>query len=169
MLRILCSLFLLLALAGCDSGGDDDGGGDLALGSMRAQIDGDGWTATNATATDINVLGTRTLTIAGGQVGDAVSTVTVSITAVDGAEITPGTYAIGDDATDLVFGTGSYSPDATMQQTFLSTSGSVTVDAIDDEGASGTFSFTAALPGSSDTIEVASGQFNVGFGPPIMP
>ncbi len=169
-MRFLFSfLMLALLITGCDSA--DDGGGDLALGSMAAEIDGTEWNAANATITDLNVAGNRTLTINGAQLGSEVSTLNVSVTAVNGAALGTGTYAIGDDGTDNVFGTGAYSPSSTTQSTFLATSGTLTIDSIDDDGARGTFSFTAERPGSGETVTVASGRFNVAFGPglPTLP
>lgn len=164
-MRFLFSLlFLALLATGCDSA-DDDGGGNLPVGSMTADIDGTGWDAANATITDINVAGNRTLTINGAQLGDQISTLNVSVTAVNGAALDAGTYAIGDDGTDNVFGTGAYSPSSTTQSTFLATSGTLTIDSIDDDGAQGTFSFMAERPGTSEMVNVANGRFNVAFGP----
>jgi hypothetical protein len=166
-MRLLLSLlFLALFFTGCDSA-DDDGGGDIALGSMTAEIDGQDWNAANATITDVNVAGNRTLTINGARVGAEISTLNVSVTAVGGATLGTGAYAIGDDGTDNVFGTGAYAPSPGPQATYLATSGTLTIDAIDDDGARGTFAFTAERPNTGETVTVASGRFNVEFGPSL--
>ena len=165
-MRLLLPLLLLtLCFTGCDS--TDDGGGDLALGSMAAEIDGEGWSAANATITEVSAAGNRTLTINGARVGAEISTLNVSVTAVGGATLGTGPYAIGDDGTDNVFGTGAYAPSPTSQATYLATSGTLTIDALDDDGARGTFSFTAERPNTGETVTVAGGRFNVAFGPDL--
>ena len=170
LMRFLLSLLVLSFLfTGCDSADDGGGSGGLALGSMTADIDGADWNAANATITDVTVAGNQILTINGAQIGSGsdVSTLNVSVTAVNGATLGAGTYAIGDDGTDNVFGTGAYSPSSTTQSTFLATSGTLTIDSIDDDGARGTFSFMAERPSSGETVNVTNGRFNVAFGPAI--
>ena len=167
-MRFLFSLLVLaLLITGCDSADDDGGSGGLALGTMTAEIDGTDWNAANATITDVTVAGNQILTINGAQVGSEISTLNVSVTAVNGATLGAGTYAIGDDGMDNVFGTGAYSPSSSTQSTFLATSGTLTIDSIDDDGAQGTFSFMAERPGTGEAVNVTNGRFNVGFGPSI--
>ena len=166
-MRLLFSFLVLsLLITGCDSADDGDSGG-LALGSMTAEIDGTDWNAANATITEVSVAGNRTLTINGAQVGSEISTLNVSVTAIGGATLGTGTYAIGDDGTDNIFGTGAYAPSPASQATYLANSGTLTIDALDDDGARGSFSFTAERPGSGETVTVASGRFNVAFGPSL--
>lgn len=169
MLRPTTCLLLLalsLNLAACDSGGGDD---SIALGSMTATVGGSSWDAANATANVITAAGNRTLAISGATVGTQITTMSLTITAIGGAAIGTGTYALGDDATDNVFGSATYLPTFNPADAYSSTSGTVTISEIDDDHVEGTFSFTGQVAASGETITVADGRFNVGYGPPVMP
>lgn len=159
-------LTLSLSLAACDSGGDDD---SIALGSMTATVGGSSWNAANATANVITAAGNRTLAISGATVGAQITTMTLTITAIGGAAIGTGTYSLGDDATDNVFGSANYLPTFNPGDAYVSTAGTVTISEIDDDHVEGTFSFTGRVTASGETITVADGRFNVGYGPPVMP
>ena len=164
-----CALALFLVLAGCDSGGSND---DLPLGNMEAEIDGSAWTATNATANEVTAAGNRTLSISGTRIDGGTTTLNVSLTALGGGDISPGTYDLGDDATDNLTGTGAYAAGVGPQNTFNipsgdTPSGTLTIDEISDESVRGTFSFTATNGTTGETVEVTNGSFNVEYGPAV--
>lgn len=161
-------LTLSLSLAACDSGGDDDID-PIALGSMTATVGGSSWNAANATANVITVAGNRTLAISGATVGTQITTMTLTITAIGGAAIGTGTYSLSDEVTDNVFGSATYLPTFNPGDAYASTAGTVTISEIDDDHVEGTFSFTGQVAASGETITVADGRFNVGYGPPVMP
>jgi hypothetical protein len=156
-------LVLGLLVAACDSGGGDD---TLAVGTMEAQVDGSNWRATNATANKVTAAGTLSITITGARVGASTETMQVAITVQNGELPSPGTYTLSndDDVSDGVAAQGSYAPSPTPTSTYFSTSGTLNLDAISEDGASGTFSFSAETPGSGETVDVQSGRFNVEFG-----
>lgn len=74
---------------------------------------------------------------------------------------TTGTFAIGAAATAAYT---QRAADAGQQaaQTYAATSGTVTVTAISESTATGTFAFTAQNPAGED-LDIASGRFDVSF------
>jgi hypothetical protein len=120
---------------------------------MRADVNGDGWTAANALATRITALGFTSLTIAGANA--AAESMTISIVNIT----TEGTYSLGGNNVASMSYTNS------AQETYIATSGSVTIDNIDNDNVSGSYFFDAALTTGTDTAEITDGEFNVPYGP----
>lgn len=163
----VCVLVVAAALlvGACDSGSNDED--DLAAtGRMEAVVDGANWEATNATANTVTAAGRRIVTFNGAFVESSTEQEVLSIQVTElSATLQPGTYSLdSDDTGDGISAQGSYQPNSDPTSAFLSQSGSLTIDSIDDESASGTFSFTALNPSSGNTIEVTDGRFNVQFG-----
>lgn len=149
VLSLILSLFLWV---GCDSGSDDDA---LALGTMRAQINGASWQAANATANRVTAGSLTQVTVSG-------ATVQAQIVSFSITDTGTGTYTIDDvltPARDVL--SASYT--AGIGQTFIATSGTIRIDRFDDEVVEGTFSFEAANQ-AGETVSVTDGQFRVGYG-----
>ena len=146
-------LFLTLSMSACDSGGDDDDDDNNGLGTMKAEVDGDPWTATNALATRITALGFTSLTIAGANA--ASESMTISIVNIT----SEGTFSLGGS------NVASMSYTNAAQESFFATSGTMTIDDIDSEHVSGSYSFDAASTTNADTAEITDGEFNVPYGP----
>lgn len=163
-IRLLSLLLVGLLVAACDSGGGNDD--VIALGNMEAQVDGANWKATNATANKVTAGGMLTITITGAKVGSSTETMQVTITVQNGNLPEPGSYTLSneDDFSDGTSAQGSYAPAPSPTSTYFSTSGTLELDSIDDDGASGTFSFSGENPSSGEIIDVQSGRFNVEFG-----
>lgn len=163
-IRLFSLIAVGLLVAACDSGGGNDD--VLAVGNMEAQVDGTNWKATNATANKVTAAGTLSITITGARVGASTETMQVAITVQNGELPGPGTYTLSndDDFSDGVAAQGSYTLSLSPTSTYFSTTGTLTLDAIDDDGASGTFSFSGENPSSGETVDVQSGRFNVEFG-----
>src|SRR5690606_24536042 len=127
LLGALCTV-----LSACDSNGDNEV--NLALGSMRAKIGGTAWEAANATANRVSVAGQTTLTIAGATIQAEVVSFTITDTGT-------GTYKLDDTFNPAGPDVLSASYTKTPGQTYVATTGTVTITRKDDRGVEGTFSF----------------------------
>ena len=159
-LTLLLALTLAPAFAACDDAAPDDGGGtggnaDCDNGSMTATVDGSSFSAecvildlSNGllTVTGVaNVTGSsgsdqETITIGGAQAQTGAQTPTVA------------TYAAGDDPSNIVACASSALPGLPAP--------SLTIDAVDDDSAAGSFSFTALCPDDGSQVTV-TGDFDV--------
>jgi hypothetical protein len=138
---------------------------------MEAVVDGADWNATNATANEVTAAGRRIVTFNGAKVDGSTQqeVLSIQVTELD-APVAPGTYSLDSgDTSDGISAQGSYQPNSNPSSSFLSQSGTLTIDAISESSASGTFSFTALNASSGNTIEVTNGSFEVEFGVSISP
>lgn len=155
LVPILMALFLVVA--GCDSnddGGDDNNNGNpFGNGSVTATVDGNSFSAAIVVATfQSGVLGIgATKTVTGGTVQEQ-----INIAIPNAAE---GTYPVSlTNPVSIVYSTGSLAG-ATG---YAGSSGSITIDELTDQGASGTFEFTG-VNNAQETVTVTNGQFSVSF------
>lgn len=167
MPRLLVLPLFVLALSGCSlfggSDGDDCGSGAVATGSLSATVAGEGFvgiclqgqfdSGTLAVGGNLGAEGTPVqeqinLTIQGAQPGQ---------TYAFGLS-NPGLIAVYSalDASDPTDASGVYTANA------VAGTGSITVDAVSEAGASGTFSFTGRN-NDGQTLAVTSGRFDLEF------
>lgn len=73
-----------------------------------------------------------------------------------------GTFEVGESAAAGVYTLRAEDASQQADQTFASVSGRVTVSSIEDDAATGTFSFVARTPGG-DEVQVTAGRFDVTF------
>lgn len=74
----------------------------------------------------------------------------------------PDTYTIGADAAAATYVARAADSSQQADETYLATSGTITVTAVSASGATGTFSFTAQTVGGGE-VEVTNGRFDVTF------
>lgn len=171
MNRILILLLIFVFIptfAACDSGepgngngnGNGDGNGtentECANGSMSATIDGSPFSA----ACVILDISEGFMTISGvenigGSSGSGQEILTIGLVPAKTGNQTAGiaTYAIVADPENIVVCTAVNIPGIP--------STSVTIDAIDDTSASGTFSFTVLCPDDGREKTITNGQFDI--------
>lgn len=144
-------------LLGCDGDGltlgTGGGGGGNGSGTMTASVAGEAWAGDTVQATHQNGV----LSFAGAQFNGSTNK-QINITGMISA---PGTYNFG------IGGAVATYADATTGSVvaYTATSGSVIVDTLDANGASGTFAFTGLNPSPAPgtTIQVTNGVFDVEF------
>jgi hypothetical protein len=148
---------LAMTLSACDSNNDsnDDNVNPGATGKMQAKIDGTQWDAANATANEVTAGGFTVLTIAGA------TTSTDALTISFLGDVPAGTYTVGEQPLSTI---SFIRAGDSLNQTYLATSGSVTISTINSSKVVGTFSFEAERLQDNDTIVVTSGSFDVGYG-----
>ncbi|GEM_PF-2664885 len=148
----------LLLFTGCGLFGSDDPDTALALGTMKAQIDGKDWEAVNATANRVFVGGLTQVTITGATI--QAEGISFSLT-----DTGPGSYTI-DDQVDPARDVLSASYTRSIGQTYLAQSGALEITRFDEEAVEGSFSFEARNT-SGQVVSVTNGSFRVGYGPSI--
>lgn len=155
-LRLVPVLFLAFSLTACDSsddGDDGDNGGLGGGGTLTASVAGASFNATTIIAGVQNGV----LTI-GGNLGASQGgqqeqiNLTVNAAAV-------GTFNFGIGGAIGVYSKAESITDLTA---YTALSGSITISALDDNGAEGTFSFQGR-GNTGTTIQVSDGVFDVTF------
>jgi hypothetical protein len=146
-------------------GGQSSSGGSTSHGTMSATIDGAPWVAGDVTATLSKNHGSLIVSAV-----DAKSTESLAFAA---ASPTPETNPLAPGRTLQIPGTTSNAQlglyqNGFLQQTFVAEpgrggSGSITIDALTDSSASGTFSFVMKLQSGTTTKTVTNGIFSVTF------
>ena len=163
---LACAALLGLTTLGCDSdgnlisngGGGGGGGGGNGGGTMTAMVDGVAWEADEVQATfDSGVLAMGGAQFPGGSANMQIN-ITVPFAATGMSSLTPPSVAIYSNATSAnVEDIESYSAVAV---------GTINIMTLDENGASGTFSFTGVqqLPvGQMGTVEITNGEFDLTF------
>ena len=166
ILTLLLVLVFIPTFAACDSGepgngnGNGDGNGsensECDNGSMSATIDGSPFSAACVTL----VISEGFMTISGsenigGSSGSGQELLTIGLVPASTGNQSAGiaTYAIVGDPSNIVVCTADGIPGIP--------STSVTIDAIDDTSASGTFSFTVLCTEDGSEKEIMNGQFDI--------
>ncbi len=158
-LTLLFALALLPAAAGCDSGEPGGpNGGACADGSMTATANGQAFTAECVQIDISNGL----LTIAGITNFDGSDGPTQRQINIGGAQAQVGTQA-PITATYAEIDLNDPQAALTCSASPIPGAGSVTltIDAIGDDSAKGSFSFTALCPNNGSSVTVTSGQFDI--------
>lgn len=163
-IALAATLSIAIAACGDDKGTGPTGGGN----SMSATLNGAGFQAPSLTVQANYLTQQQLVTVMGVQTSAGVTTtVTFNIIGVDG----PGTYQISPNFAGT-FGQVSriQGVDVNSQQSWQTDipggSGTVQFSKLDDDGAEGTFSFTAnPVPSSAATgqMQVQGGKFKVTF------
>ncbi len=164
-ISLIAVMFLALS---CSSDSDGGGGGTAAAGTIKAKVDGSGFTSMAMTtiANRIEFNGTSTITLQGSNSGG--KTISLIMNGVSAA----GTYDIGGDNTIAIVGsytdTNIQNPAASI--TYVAPTeggavkGSITITELTDAKIVGTFRFTGTnQDDATDTKEVTNGAFNLEF------
>ena len=151
---IPCLVLLVVAilLGGCDSSGGNE---TVSLGTMRAQVDGDSWQATDVTAE---------LLVA--SVGEGLSILATSSNlsiiqlVVEDSDITSGTYEVSSVHSIANHNIAKYCGPETgtagcASEVAEAHSGKITIERIDNESVKGRFEF------ETDRVTVTDGKFNL--------
>lgn len=152
--RILPVFLLSVTLLGCDSaddGGDDNGPG--GGGTLTATVGGASFSATTIVASfqsGVLSIGGNLGASQGGQQEQ------INLT-VNGAAVGSFTFGIGG-----AVGVYSKAESVTNIAAYTALSGTLTVSALDADGAEGTFSFQGR-DNTGNTIQVSNGAFDVTF------
>ena len=158
----LASILFSSLIISCGDDNDSSGGCIPALGKLSATIDGTKWEGTNATGIMINAANVTTLTIAGSKVDLANPTaseiLSVVVYAPLSSELTVGDFTIGDNI-DFPKGQITYTIGTSAQNTWVATSGTVSITKITDTNFQGTFNGT--LVKGEETKTLTNGGFNV--------
>lgn len=156
LLPLFLTLLLIPSLIGCDSGSDDDDGGNNPsnAGTLTATADGSSFQSELVTATfQSGVFNVAAITNADGSDGATQRQIilTVPNAATGTFDVSPfmGIIVTYADA-DLTNPANAYT----------GISGQIVIDELSDSGAAGSFSFTATN-NDGDTVEVTNGQFDV--------
>lgn len=129
---------------------------------LDATIDGTPWSAINATVTNTGeTMGVSTRVITGTNISE---TMTLTMVGIDG----PGNWDIGSGeapSANLHFNINAVDIDTEWDcaNNDDTPAGTLVIDTLDDNGASGTFSCTAR-DDADNTIEVTNGVFDVSWG-----
>ena len=153
-MRTLLALLLIAPalLVGCDS----DDGGSGSGGTLTAQVGGTAFTAAAVTAT----FSGGALVFGGSSVSNPPRQINISIPGAQAGQ----TYTLGAGGGSSATATwveGTTAADMYVAS-LVSGSGSITIQTLTADGATGTFSFTGSNNASA-TRQVTSGQFDVEF------
>lgn len=148
-----CILWLILfsasiLLGGCDSAGDNEA---VSLGTVRAQVDGDAWKATDVTgqlletspAEGISILATSS---------DPFSVIQL---AAGGSDITSRTYNVSSEPNRAAYCGPETGTEGCASETAEANSGEIVIENFDGETVKGRFKF------ETDRVTVTDGKFNV--------
>jgi hypothetical protein len=160
-MRLALVALALVALPACDDAGDlvdraaCDATGHASEGTVSATADGARFSATcvrgDVTADVLSVAGIDDVVSDGRQ-----RSVALVVAAA------PGAYSVGADGVTATYVARADDPDRQPEQTFAAVAGTVTVEAVSDAAAEGTFAFTARNA-DGDEVEVTGGRFEVEF------
>ena len=153
---LFCTLFLVSALAACDSNDDGDDGGNGnggASSSITASIDGATYTADNTSATFdsgvLQVTGTR----------GTMEQLTILV-----PNASQGTATVAQSSpVSIMYREGTTTYQANGVTVLAGASGSITVQVLSDAGAEGTFSGTLVDAIGSGSVTLTGGTFEVTF------
>ena len=169
ILTLLLVFVFIPTFAACDSGESGNGNGngngndngtentECANGSMSATIDGSPFSAACVTlAISEGFMAISGVENIGGSSGSDQEMITIVLVPAKTGTQTAGiaTYTIVDDPSNIVVCTAISIPG-------IPPSTSVTIDAIDDTSARGTFSFTVLCPDDGREKEIMNGQFDI--------
>ena len=158
----LVPLLVLLAVAGCDTVSDtvDEAAcrasGYADVGTVTASVSGSAY-STPCVRGDLEQ-GALAIASLDGVVSQGAQR-GIALTVPGDA---PDTYAIGDEAAAATYVARAADASQQADETYLATSGTITVTAVSASGAAGTFSFTARTVGG-DEVAVTNGRFDVTY------
>ncbi|MTI89525.1 MAG: hypothetical protein FH748_16340 [Balneolaceae bacterium] len=167
-LSVVC---IVMVAVSCKSSTSADVG--VALGAIEANVDGNSWKASGATAVkntaNIGGSSVTAVTAVGAKIlnqssGDS-ETMEVTIYSSPNADnVSEGSYDVEDDGVPgAQFSFTSFVNGS--QVSYFASSGTVKVTSISDDNVKGTFSGTVTnVNDSNDTKEISGGEFNVSIG-----
>ncbi len=163
-LKLVLPIFLVLLVAGCsgdDSTGpeDDDDPNELALGQMRAQINGANFTSVIALATNTPSVG-QVVAVSGSSAANANQT-TIAFAFIVAAN--SNSYTIGEVGTNAILTTRGVSYRAPAGGDSRA-KGAIPISVLNAERIAGTFEFVVINnEDSDDVLSVTNGRFNIPF------